>query len=180
MPQHFHLVLLIHAHQPCGNFDDVFERSYETCYLPFLEMLEKHPSVHMGLHYSGPLIRWIEENRSDYFPLLKKMACRGQVEVIGGGLYEPILVSIPLQDQHEQLTRFGVYIEEHFGKRPAGVWLAERVWEPQLPSVLAGAGVDYTFVDDSHFLSAGFEPQELFGAYIAEDCGLSVRLFPGR
>ena len=179
MPQSFHLVLLIHAHQPCGNFEDVFECAYETCYLPFLEMLEKHPTVHMGLHYSGPLITWIAENRPDYFPLLKKLAGRAQVEVIGGGFYEPILVSIPPQDQQEQLTRFSAYIEEHFGKRPAGAWLAERVWEPQLPGVLARAGVEYTFVDDSHFLSAGFESEELFGAYIAEDSGQTVRLFPG-
>ena len=179
MPQHFHLVLLIHAHQPCGNFGHVFEKSYDTCYLPFLEMLEKHPSVHMGLHYSGPLLSWIEENRPAYFPLVKKLVARGQVEVIGGGFYEPILISIPPQDQREQLVRLSSYIEQHFGKRPAGAWLAERVWEPQLPSILAEGSVEYTFVDDSHFLSAGFEPSELFGVYLAEDRGRTVSLFPG-
>ena len=179
MPRHFHLVLLIHAHQPCGNFGHVFEKAYDTCYLPFLEMLEKHPSVHTGLHYSGPLLSWIQENRPAYFPLLKKLAARGQVEVIGGGFYEPILISIPPQDQHEQLTQLSVYIEQHFGKRPTGAWLAERVWEPQLPSILAGGGIEYTFVDDSHFLSAGFEASELFGAYLAEDRGRTVCLFPG-
>ena len=35
----FQLVLLIHAHQPVGNFDDVFERSYAHSYLPFVEVL---------------------------------------------------------------------------------------------------------------------------------------------
>jgi 4-alpha-glucanotransferase len=179
MPPHFHLVLLIHAHQPCGNFGNVFEKAYDNCYLPFLEMLEKHPSVHMGLHYSGPLLSWIEENRPAYFDLLKKLAARGQVEVVGGGFYEPVLISIPPQDQHEQLTRLSTYIERQFGKRPTGAWLAERVWEPQLPSILASGGVDYTFVDDIHFLSAGFETSELFGVYLAEDRGLAVRLFPG-
>ena len=63
------------------------------------------------------------------------------------------------------------FIEEHFGKRPAGAWLAERVWEPQLPAALAEAGVEYTLVDDSHFLTAGREIPELFGYYIAEECG---------
>src|SRR5262249_5120774 len=78
-----------------------------------------------------------------------------------------------------QLTQLSAYIEQHFGKRPSGAWLAERVWEPQLPSILANSGVGYTFVDDIHFLSAGFEPEELFQAYIAEDRGYVVRLFPG-
>ena len=112
-------------------------------------------------------------------PALSGVAARGQVEVIGGGFYEPILISIPPQDQHEQLVRLSAYIERHFARKPAGAWLAERVWEPQLPSILAAGGAEYTFVDDIHFLSAGFEASELFGAYLAEDRGQTVCLFPG-
>ena len=180
MPERLHLVLLIHAHQPCGNFDHVLEKAYKDSYLPFIELLEKHPGVHMGLHYSGPLLTWIEEHRPEYFTRLKVLVSAGQVELIGGGFYEPILVSIPPEDQREQITRLAAYLEKHFGHRPTGAWIAERVWEPQLPSALAAAGVHYTLVDDIHFLSAGFEPEELFGAYIAEDRGQSVWLFPGQ
>ncbi len=180
MPQKFHLSLLIHAHQPCGNFEHVLEKAYDTCYLPFIEHLEKHPGVHLGLHYSGPLLGWIEEHRPDYFVRLKNLVQAGQVELVGGGFYEPILVSIPPEDQLEQITRLSAYLEKHFGKLPSGAWLAERVWEPQLPTVLAAAHVAYTLVDDIHFLSAGFEPEELFGAYIAEDRGRTVWLYPGQ
>ncbi len=180
MTQNFHLVLLLHAHQPCGNFGQVFEKSYEQCYLPFLELLERHPAIHVGLHYSGPLLEWMEENRPDYFALIRQLARRGQVEMVGGGFYEPILIAIPPEDQQEQIARLANYIEHHFGQRPAGAWLAERVWEPQLPSTLAAAGVQYTLVDDIHFLAAGFEAEELFGPYIAEDRGQTVKLFPGQ
>ncbi len=180
MPQNFHLVLLIHAHQPCGNFEHVLEKAYDTSYLPFIEELEKHPGVRLGVHYSGPLLTWIEEHRPDYFARLRKLVHSGQVELVGGGFYEPILISIPPEDQHEQITRLAAYLENHFGRLPSGAWIAERVWEPQLPSVLAAAGVAYTLVDDIHFLSAGFEPEELFGAYLAEDCGQTVRLYPGQ
>lgn len=180
MPQRFHLVLVIHAHQPCGNFDHVLEKAYNDSYLPFIELLEKHPGVHIGLHYSGPLLNWMESNRPEYFGRLKALASKGQIEMIGGGFYEPILVSIPPEDQRDQITRLAGYIEQHIGKRPTGAWIAERVWEPQLPSALSAAGVSYTLVDDIHFLSAGFEPEELFGAYIAEDRGKSVWLFPGQ
>jgi 4-alpha-glucanotransferase len=180
VPQNFHLVLLIHAHQPCGNFGHVLEKSYQHSYLPFIELLEKHPGVRLGLHYSGPLLTWIEEHHPEYFARLKALVHTGQVELAGGGFYEPILIAIPPDDQHEQITRLTAYLEKHFGKRPSGAWLAERVWEPQLPSALAAAGMTYTLVDDIHFLSAGFEPEELFGAYIAEDRGQSVWLYPGQ
>src|SRR5712692_9079552 len=82
--------------------------------------------------------------------------------MVGGGFYEPILISIPAADQRVQIIRLADYLEQHFGERPTGAWLAERVWEPQLASVLAEGNVGYTLLDDIHFLSAGFEPDELF------------------
>jgi alpha-amylase/alpha-mannosidase (GH57 family) len=175
----FHLLLIVHAHQPAGNFEHVFEECYRTAYDPFLTMIEKHLGVRLALHYSGPLLLWIEKNHPEYFDRLRKLVAVGRVELIGGGFYEPILISIPTTDQVEQLNRLASYIERHFGKRPTGAWLAERVWEPQLPGSLAEANVAYTLVDDLPFIAAGFEAEELFGAYIAEDRGKSVWLFPG-
>jgi 4-alpha-glucanotransferase len=175
----FHVVLIIHAHQPCGNFEKVFEQSYSDSYNAFLSLLEKHPKIQVALHYSGPLLLWIEKNHPDYFERLRGLVATGQVELVGGGFYEPILISIPEADRNEQIVRLADYLEKHFGKRPTGAWLAERVWEPQLPSTLANANVSYTLVDDLPFLAAGFEPRELYGPYIAEDCGKSVWVFPG-
>lgn len=175
----FHLVLLIHAHQPIGNFEDVVESAYQRSYLPFIELLGRHPAVRVGLHYSGSLLQWIEQHHPEYFALLRELGARHQIEMVGGGFYEPVLVAIPPDDQQAQLTRMAGYIERHFGTRPQGAWLAERVWEPQMPSILARAGAAYTLVDDIHFHSAGFEPEQLFGSYIAEDAGLTVRVLPG-
>jgi 4-alpha-glucanotransferase len=175
----FELVLLIHAHQPVGNFDDVLERAYKDSYLPFIEVLSHHPSIRMGLHYSGPLLEWIERAHPEYFDRLRALVASGQVEIVGGGFYEPILVTIPPEDRLEQIARLSAYAEKHFNSRPRGAWLAERVWEPQLPSCLAPAGVEYTLVDDNHFLGAGFELEQLFGYYISEDLGHTVKLLPG-
>jgi 4-alpha-glucanotransferase len=175
----FNLVLLIHAHQPVGNFDEVMERTYERSYLPFVECVARHPLVRLGLHYSGPLLEWLAASHPEYIKRIGALASRGQIEIVGGGFYEPILIAIPHQDRIEQIRRLSRFIEEHFGKPPTGAWLAERVWEPQLPAVLAEAGVEYTLVDDSHFLMAGREIPELFGYYIAEDCGSAIKVIPG-
>jgi 4-alpha-glucanotransferase len=177
--QSFHLALIIHAHQPSGNFEHVFEECYKNSYLAFFDLLEKHPTIHAALHYSGPLLLWIEKHHPEYFVRIRQLVTKGQIELIGGGFYEPLLISIPEPDQIEQLTRLADYIEQRFTKRPAGAWLAERIWEPQLPSALAAANVGYTLVDDLPFLAAGFEPEELYGSYIAEDRGRTVWLFPG-
>lgn len=178
MPK-FSLALLVHAHQPVGNFDDVMERTYEHSYLPFVQCVARHPRVRLGLHYSGSLLEWLAERHPEYLHQIGALVARNQVEVVGGGFYEPILITIPLEDQIEQIRRLSAFIETHFGKRPGGAWLAERVWEPQLPSALAEAGVDYTVLDDSHFLAAGHEMPELYGYYVAEDRGRTVKVIPG-
>ena len=175
----FHLLLVIHAHQPTGNFDRVLEDCYEHSYDAFLSLVEKHPKIRLAIHFSGPLLLWLEKNHPDYFERVRQLVASGQVELIGGGFYEPILISIPEPDRYEQIVRLADYIQKHFSQRPTGAWLAERVWEPQLASTLASANVAYTLIDDLPFLAAGFEPHELYGPYIGEDCGKSVWLFPG-
>jgi 4-alpha-glucanotransferase len=175
----FQLVLLIHAHQPVGNFEDVLERCYQQSYLPFVDVLARHPNVRIGLHYSGPLLEWMERAHPEYFEKLRGLVAKGQIEIVGGGFYEPILAVIPLKDCHAQITRLADYVEKHFGARPRGAWLAERIWEPQLPSQLAPAGVEYTVVDDNHFLGAGFELEQLYGHYLAEDQRHTVKVLPG-
>ncbi|HEY6443423.1 MAG TPA: alpha-amylase/4-alpha-glucanotransferase domain-containing protein [Candidatus Acidoferrales bacterium] len=175
----FELVFLIHAHQPIGNFEDVIERAYQSSYLPFVELLSRHPAIRLGLHYTGPLLEWIERAHPEYLDRLRALAASRQVEIIGGGFYEPILVTIPPQDRHDQILRLADYLEKHIGARPRGAWLAERVWEPQVPSTLAPAGVEYTLVDDNHFLGAGFQIDQLYGYYLCEDLGHTVKVLPG-
>src|SRR5438046_10697224 len=119
MPEKFHLALLIHAHQPCGNFEHVLEKAYASSYLPFIEHLEKHRKVHLGLHYSGPLLTWIEEHRPEYFSRLQNLVKCGQVELVGGGFYESILVSIPPAGQHDQITTLAACMEQKFDKPPS-------------------------------------------------------------
>jgi hypothetical protein len=171
--------LLLHAHQPLGNFDHVMEGSYGLSYLPFVDLLAQHPSIHVTIHYSGSLLEWIHAHHPEYFDQLRELARRGQVELLGGGYYEPILISIPDRDKHAQILKLSDYLERHFGRRPRGIWLTERIWEPTLPQALARAGVAYTLTDDTHFLNAGLEPEQLFGDYLTESNGAPVRVIPG-
>jgi len=175
----FRLLLLIHAHQPIGNFGNVLENAYQKSYLPFIETLERHPGIRLGLHISGPLLEWLEAKHPDYFDLLLRLVTKGQLEMVGSGFYEPILISIPPEDRVEQLKRMADYLEKRFGRRPQGAWLTERVWEPQLPTSLSAGGVEYTLVDDVHFLGAGFELADLFGYYLTEDLNQVVKVIPG-
>jgi hypothetical protein len=172
------LALVIHSHQPVGNFDHVVEEAYQKSYAPFVRGLSEHPHIRLSLHYSGVLLEWIETRHPEFFSQLRELIARRQVELMGGGHFEPILPAIPDTDKLAQIRKLTGYLRHHFGAEPTGAWIAERVWEPSLARPLAEAGVEYTVLDDTHFLAAGLEPAELHGAYITEEAGASLRLVP--
>lgn len=173
-----YLGLAIHNHQPVGNDPAIFAWAYDRSYLPLVELLEKHPAIRVSLHYSGPLLDWIMENRPLFLDRLAALADRGQVEIMGGGYYEPILPSIPPADRVGQIEKLSAFVRERFGRQPSGIWLTERVWEPDLPTSLVQAGVEWTIVDDTHFRLAGLEEKDLFGYYLTEDQGNFLKVFP--
>ncbi len=172
------LCLVIHSHQPVGNFDHVLEEAYRKAYAPFLRALASHPGIRLSLHYSGILLEWLESRHPEFFKQLRRLTDRGQVELLGGGYYEPILPAIPDHDKPAQIRRLTDYLRHHFGVTPRGAWVAERVWEPNLVRPLAENGMHYVVLDDTHFLAAGLEPSELHGVYLTEETGLPLRLVP--
>ena len=172
------LALVIHSHQPVGNFDHVIEDAYQKSYAPFVRALRAHPRIRLSLHFSGILLEWLEKHHSEYFQQLRELVGRGQVELVGGGYYEPILPIIPDADKIAQLRKLADYLHHHFGAEPRGAWVAERVWEPTLPRPLAQAGVEYVVLDDTHFLAAGLLPWQLHGSFVTEEDGFPLRLVP--
>lgn len=168
----------IHNHQPIGNFDFVFEEAYQKAYLPFLEVLARHPKIKIAMHYSGYLFDWLLKRDQNLGEQLRKLVASGQLEMMTGGYYEPILVNIPDADKIGQIQKLNQFIKQHTGYNPVGLWLAERIWEPQLPKPLVEAGIRYVVIDDSHFKSAGLEERDLYGYYVTEETGHVVNIFP--
>ncbi|MFN0095143.1 MAG: alpha-amylase/4-alpha-glucanotransferase domain-containing protein [Dehalococcoidia bacterium] len=174
---HINLGLVFHQHQPVGNFDFVFDELYQKSYQPLLAALERHPGVRAGLHYSGPLLDWLRAHRPEYLDRVRALLVRGQVELLGGGYYEPILPALSDADRLGQMKKMRAAIARDFGADPAGMWLPERVWEPDLPRTIAAAGYQWTIVDDVHFQAAGVAAEALTGWYLTGDQGRRVGVY---
>ena len=177
MSRRISLALTLHNHQPVGNFGWVIAETYDRAYLPMLEALERHPGVRLALHYSGPLLDWIAAERPDFIERLGRLVHRGQIEIVGGGWYEPVLAALPERDRVGQLVRMADELERLFGTRPRGAWLAERVWEPDLPTSLVTAGYGWTVLDDAHFRAAAIPEEGLWGPYTTDDQGRVLTVF---
>ncbi len=177
MPPRISLALAIHNHQPVGNLDRVIAEVFEHAYAPMVDALERHPQIRLALHYSGPLLAWLEAERPDFIERVARLARNGQVEIMGGGYYEPVLASIPERDRIGQLVRMSDEVERVFGRRPGGAWLAERVWEPDLPTSLVAGGYGWTILDDAHFRAAAVPEAQRWGPFTTDDEGSVLRVF---
>jgi alpha-amylase len=168
----------IHNHQPLGNFDHVFEEVYRQCYLPYFEVLQQFPKLKTTAHFSGCLLEWLKAHHSEYLETIGGLVQGGQLELLSGGFYEPILSSLPEEDAIGQIRMMNDFLEAEFGCRPQGLWLTERIWSPHLPKIIAQAGIRYTIVDDTHFYYAGLEERQMHGYYLTETEGFSLGVFP--
>ncbi|HKW42003.1 MAG TPA: alpha-amylase/4-alpha-glucanotransferase domain-containing protein [Gemmatimonadales bacterium] len=166
-----------HFHQPVGNFDHVFEEHLRDVYRPLLERLTARHFLPVTVHISGPLLEWLEGHDGAYLDWIGELATDGQVELLLAGFYEPVLASLPRADRLYQIDRMREAIRRRFGVEATGLWLTERVWEPDLAADLADAGVRYALVDDRHFLVSGFEREQLDAPFWTESGGKRVALF---
>ncbi|MBF6605297.1 MAG: DUF1926 domain-containing protein [Chloroflexi bacterium] len=171
------LALVLHNHQPVGNFGWVIAEVYERAYEPLVAALERHPHVRLALHYSGALLDWFAAERPEFLERLGRLVAADRVELLGGGYYEPVLASLPERDRLAQLIRMADAIERIGGRRPHGAWLAERVWEPDLPVSLVDAGYRWTILDDTHLRAASIDESRLWGTYTTDDQGRLLTIF---
>jgi hypothetical protein len=171
------LALTLHNHQPVGNFGWVFAEVYEKAYEPMVAALERHPGIRVGLHYTGSLLEWLVAERPEFIARLRALSDAGRIEILGGGLYEPVLASLPERDRIGQLERMADTVESAFGRRPTGAWLAERVWEPDIPTSLGAAGYRWTILDDAHFRAAAIAEDAMWGPYSTDDQGALLTVF---
>ena len=172
------VIIGTHSHLPLGQPEAAAEAAYQQALRPFLSTLYAFPEVPAALHYSGLLLEWLEEHHPELVMLIAEMAERRQVEIVGGGYYDPILPMIPANDRLGQLEKMTTHLRVRFGTRPRGCWLAEQVWDPSLASTLRTGGMEYTFLDETQLGLAGAEGPELLCACVAEDQGKHVAVIP--
>ena len=168
------LVFGVHLHQPVGNFDHVLEQHVRDVYRPFLERASAARFFPLTIHVSGPLLEWLESHDAALLDRIGELVDDGAAELLLAGFDEPILAALPRLDRHEQIARMRDYLDRRFGVTASGLWLTERVWQPDLAADLHDAGVSYVLVDDRHFIAAGFRREALHRPHRTESDGRGV------
>lgn len=171
------LAFVLHCHQPIGNMDYIFEENYNNAFKPFIEVLKKHPHIKISLHYNGILLEWFELNHPEFLNTVIGLIKIGQIEILSGAFYEPILAVIPDQDKAGQINKMNSYISKLLINKPHGMWLTEKIWEPHLASMIANCNLEYTCLDDTQIWASGVTGN-INGYYLTEECGEILKIVP--
>jgi hypothetical protein len=172
------IILGSHNHIPYGAGDEEGEHIYAARLKPFIQTLNQFPKIPAALHYSGALLTWLEANHPELINILEDLISRKQVEILGGGFYEPMMPLLPYNDKVGQIELLTAYLRKKFGKRPQGCWIPQAAWEQQLVGVLDACGMSYTFLEERYFAAAGFSGSGPRAPCISENQGKIAVVFP--
>ena len=143
---------------------------------PVVAALAGAEGLRASVHLTGWLLKWLARKQPALLRELTRPVAEGRVEILGGAWTDAFLSGLPDPDIAGQLQLQGKLVERWIRRRPRGVWLAERAWEPALIRPLVRAGFTHSFVDEGAFEAAGVDPAG--GVYVTESGGVQLRLFP--
>lgn len=150
------------------------EERYNSLYKHFVSYLYKHPKFLVAMSFSGEQIDYFEEKHPEILELLQELTSRNQVEIIGGGYYDPVFPLLFPVDRSGQIEKMNAKIRSTIGKRPRGMSLYGSIWEPSLITPFQSCGMEYIHLDSTLVPSTakGYFP------IITSEHGKSIKILP--
>lgn len=128
-----HIAFCPHFHQPHFQLYKTREEAYVNSYLPWLQLLRDAvnlDSFYINLHFSGPFLYWIRDQKREYLDEFNRLRASGKIGIIGGLADEPFIqLSSRVDDYLYQLKQYDRLLQETLGVKAAewqGIHLVER------------------------------------------------------
>lgn len=169
------LLLGSYQSQHLGFSESERDGAYDHIYKPLLKTLYSYSSIRFSLYFAGIIYEWLDRHHSEFVDVLSEMTRRRQVELIGGGFYEPVFPLIPKADRLGQIERLTAYIRKQFGRRPRGGWIPAGIWDQRIASSLSNGGIEYIFLDAR---ATGLPSSRDHDPFLTEDQGKVLSVFP--
>ncbi len=151
---------------------------YQNKFKKIFSFLCTYTRVKLSLYIPGILLEWLRTNHPEVITILAERVSIGQVELIGGGFFEPILPLISPTDRVTQIENLTTLIRKLTGKKPRGVFLNESLWDPCLISTFNTCAMEYTFLDSRLIPQRGITPPPAFTPSIIENLGRTTTVLP--
>lgn len=113
------------------------------------KFLYANPDFRLSIYFQGTEILYLKKNHPEFIKLFQELSQRKQIEIIGGGFYNPLFPLLSAKDRVGQIETLTNEIRKNFGKRPRGASLFASAWDFSLVSNFEMCGMNYVFLDSS-------------------------------
>lgn len=126
-----------------------FDRKYQLLYRKFVKFLYANPKFSFAFSFSGPQLAYYSRNYPEFIDILHQMVLRKQVELLGGGYYNPLFPLLLPQDRSGQIEMLTALVRDISGSRPKGIVPAESAWDFTMITQMNTCGIEYAMLDCS-------------------------------
>lgn len=159
---------------PAGKAVSVCENDYADVYKPAAKFLYAHPDFRMAFSFTGNELQFFKKKHPEFLALLQELISRRQIEVFGGGFYNPVFPLLYPKDRTDQIELLSAEIRQTLGKRPRGMTLCASSWDASLVTSFQTSGMEYLALDSSLIPPA----KQCYLPVIMFDRGKSVTIVP--
>ncbi len=131
-----------------GNAES-FESDYQNIYKPLGKFIYAHQSFRMAFAFNGVVLSFFHKKHPEFIDILQEMVARKQVEILGGGYYDPVFPLLFPMDRTGQIEKLSSEIRQTTKKRPRGIAICASIWESSLVSCFSTCGMEYALLDES-------------------------------
>lgn len=153
-----------------------FENLYVSSYKKLSSFLYSHPKFMFSFYFSGLFFEWLQKKHEEFLTLLSELTNKKQIELFGGGYYDPLFPLIPPVDRIGQIEKLTTEIRKTTGKKPRGLKLVQSVWDSSIISSLKSCGIEYVMLDSN--LITQYSTQNINFPFIVEDLGKTMTILP--
>lgn len=125
------------------------DAQYESTYKVLGSMLYSTPYIKMSLAINGNTLSFLHDKHPEFLCLLQELIARAQVELIGGGYYDPVFPLLLSKERTAQIDMLTSAITKETGKRPHTAIPYASSWDDCLVSSFKTNGIDCVLLDSS-------------------------------
>ena len=176
-----HIPLSFSTREKNGSSENYHDYIYFT--ESIIRLLKGFQNIKTNFHLTGNTITFLDNKLPDFCSSIRSLLDKNQIELLGGGIYEPILPLIPREDRQAQISQMSRLLNHLFCYTPQGAWISELIWDPSLIVDISKQSINYICLPKEHLTVYSTEGTDInesnySGYFLTEEEGCKVAVFP--